>query len=343
MVIRVATFNTALSRSERGALATALARADDAQVMAVARVMRSVRADIILLNEFDYDATGLSVRHFLELYLRREDDLASLDYPYFYVAPVNTGQPSGRDFNKDGIADDLAGDALGYGFFPGQYGMLLLSRFPLDVTKTRTFRRFLWRDMPQARLPHNSDGSPWYDPVDLTCLPLSSKSHWDLVVELAGKPVHLLCSHPTPPVFDGAERRNACRNHDEIRFWGDYISAQTYMYDDQGVSGGLAKDAAFIVLGDLNASVSEGDAFVSGIAGLIEHPLVNASCTPSHTLHSADKQHTATWGVRADYVLPSKHFDIVASKVVWPTAGEPLFSAVEAASDHRLVYLDFEL
>ena len=29
--------------------------------------------------------------------------------------------------------------------------------------------------------------------------------------------------HPTPPVFDGPDDHNGTRNHDEIRFWSDYI------------------------------------------------------------------------------------------------------------------------
>ena len=38
--------------------------------------------------------------------------------------------------------------------------------------------------------------------------------------------VHFLVSHPTPPTFDGAEDRNGTRNHDEIRFWADYIGGR---------------------------------------------------------------------------------------------------------------------
>ena len=40
----------------------------------------------------------------------------------------------------------------------------------------------------------------------------------------AAQTVHVLASHPTPPTFDGAEDRNGRRNHDEIRFWADYVS-----------------------------------------------------------------------------------------------------------------------
>ena len=56
-------------------------------------------------------------------------------------------------------------------------------------------------------------------------LPLSSKNHWDVPVRIGKRTLHLLISHPTPPAFDGPEDRNGKRNHDEIRFWRDYLTA----------------------------------------------------------------------------------------------------------------------
>ncbi len=59
---------------------------------------------------------------------------------------------------------------------------------------------------------------------------------------LVGKTtLHLLASHPTPPAFDGPEDRNGRRNHDEIRFWNDYLDRAEigYIRDDAGLAGGL--------------------------------------------------------------------------------------------------------
>ena len=45
---------------------------------------------------------------------------------------------------------------------------------------------------------------PWYTDEEWETFPLSSKSHWDVPLTLSdGQTIHLLCSHPTPPVFDG--------------------------------------------------------------------------------------------------------------------------------------------
>ncbi len=73
-------------------------------------------------------------------------------------------------------------------------------------------------------MPTDPDGTPWYTPgPELDSFRLSSKSHWDVPIEIGKKTVHFLVSHPTPPVFDGPEDRNGTRNHDEIRFWADYV------------------------------------------------------------------------------------------------------------------------
>jgi hypothetical protein len=137
------------------------------------------------------------------------------------VAPSNTGIPSGFDLNNDGAVGG-PDDAFGFGFFPGQFGMVVYSKYP--IVGARTFQEFLWKDMPGALLPVDpTTGESWYSPEELDVFRLSSKSHWDVEIEIGRKQVHFLVSHPTPPVFDGPEDRNGTRNFDEIRFWADYI------------------------------------------------------------------------------------------------------------------------
>ena len=116
------------------------------------------------------------------------------------------------------------------------------------------------------------NGQPYYSQAAQQILRLSSKSHWDIPIKVGNSTIHLLASHPTPPVFDGPENRNGKRNHDEIRFWTDYLSGSeqsAYIYDDSGKFGGL-KGEHFVIAGDLNASPDEGDGIKSGIQGLLE-------------------------------------------------------------------------
>ena len=281
--VRFATFNASLNRFNEGDLAAELSAPGSPQPNVIAEIIQHTRPDVLLINEFDYDAGDVALDGFQENYLSvPHGDADPIEYPYRFAAPSNTGIPSGRDFNKDGSTTG-PDDAFGFGFFPGQYGMAVYSMYPIDYDNIRTFQLFLWKDMPGAMLPMNPDGTPWYDAGDLDVFRLSSKSHWDVPIQISGKTVHFLTSHPTPPVFDGPEDRNGTRNFDEIRFWADYVipSRSGYIYDDDGVSGGITPGDPFVIAGDQNSDPLDGDSIPGSIQQLLEHPLVNTKVTPS--------------------------------------------------------------
>ncbi|MDX1678465.1 endonuclease/exonuclease/phosphatase family protein, partial [Arsukibacterium sp.] len=326
--VKVATFNVSMESTnylpagQTGngkILARILADGDNQQVKNIAAIIQRVRPDILLLNEFDYIAQPeQGIQAFINNYLNKsQQGSEAIDYPYFYYATVNTGQPSPFDLDNDGRASGVGSDAWGFGYYPGQYGMAILSKFPIDKPNVRTFQHFKWRDMPGFMPTRKPDGSPWYSEEAWQQMPLSSKSHWDVPVIVNGKTVHLLASHPTPPVFDGPENRNGIRNHDEIRFWLDYLNPEKagYIYDDSGNTGGLAKKQRFVLLGDLNASADgDGDAINSAIKALVSHDRIKQRFTPA-SLGAAEnapdvahgKYHTAGWRMRADYVLASDY------------------------------------
>ena len=178
-LLRVATFNTALSRDASGEMRRELASGKSTQAALVAEVLRRVRPDVVLLNEFDFDSTGAAADSFQKQYLERGlPQLAPLQFEHRFLAPVNTGVPSGMDLNADGVKDGPE-DAFGFGRHAGQYGMLVLSRFPIDATAARTFQTFRWADMPSAEKPM-LDGKPYYPEATFGRLRLASKSVWDL-------------------------------------------------------------------------------------------------------------------------------------------------------------------
>ena len=234
--IRFATFNASMHRGAEGDLAAALHDGRDPQIAKVAGIIAAVDPDIILLNEFDHGAGN--DRNFVKNYLGGA-------WPFSFIAPSNTGHPTGLDLDGDGVVGKEAGtferarDSHGFGTFEGQYGMVVLSKHEIDAEGVRTFRTFRWTDMPGARRPVRPDGAPFYSDEALEVLRLSSKSHWDVPVHVGGAVVHVLASHPTPPVFDGPEDRNGARNADEIRFWADYISGAGYVRDDAGGRAGF--------------------------------------------------------------------------------------------------------
>ena len=327
---------------------------NNTQIKNIARIIQTVNPDVILLNEFDYIKNPeLGVKAFVQNYLMQEQDgTKAVNYPYYYYSTVNTGQPSPYDLNNDGKFDKFGNDAWGFGMYPGQYGMVLLSKYPIDMNKVRTFQNFKWKDMPGALQTTKPDGSDWYPKEAWAQFPLSSKSHWDIPVQVGNKTIHVLASHPTPPSFDGPEDRNGKRNHDEIRFWRDYISdhLSSYIYDDKGAKGGLPANSSFVILGDQNSSPDEGNAIAAGIKSLLSHPKVNSDMTPASkggAEHSPQNpfgiNHTAFWRMRADYVLPSRlGFKVINNGVFWPAKGEAMSELVEkreSSSDHRLVWV----
>ena len=117
----------------------------------------------------------------------------------------------------------------------------------IDLAGVRTFQQLRWSQMPDALAPADpGTGTPWYDARGMGRVPFEFEE--PLGCAAGSFPgitfVHMLCSHPTPPVFDGKEDRNGCRNHDEIRFWSEYLNNASWIVDDRGGTGGLALDAS---------------------------------------------------------------------------------------------------
>jgi endonuclease/exonuclease/phosphatase family metal-dependent hydrolase len=341
--VRVATFNIfelgdakLNARAADGTLA-------DTQLVAAAEIIQTIRPDILLLNEIDAppdDPARVARRLVRELLAVGP---AAIDYPYVYAAPTNTGELSGFDLNRDGITATSADlgtrahgdDSWGYGTYPGQYGMAIVSRYPIDTAGVRTFRLLPWDALPDAHLP-----AGWFPDSVRPLVRLSSKSHWDVPIVIGADTLHLLASHPTPPGFDGPEDRNGRRNFDEIGLWRHYLDGNTALRDDRGITGGLATTAMFVIAGDLNADPLIADTTYDGVRAvqqLLQHPRV---ADPS--VHRGRPTAFFRDSLRIDYVLPANALQLLDGGVVWPTVADDSAGEARArrASDHRMVWLD---
>ena len=300
-------------------------RAADPQVLAAAQVIRAAAPDVILLTGFDWDLDGLALAEFGKILAESGHPM-----PYSFAARPNSGMATGLDLNGDGRTG-RADDAQGFGQFSGQNGMAILSRLPLG--QTTDYSNFLWRDLPGNLMPDLSD--------DIASIQrLSSTAHWDVEVQTSAGPLHLLAWSATPPVFDGPEDLNGRRNHDEAGFWLNHLP-----------------DAPYILLGNVNLDLVDGDGRTDALHALLQvtqDPLPQAAYLPPQTgvnqrqkgdprLDTAVFADDAAGNLRVDYVLPARSLMVTDSAVFWPTPDDPMAMTVETASNHRLVWVDIEM
>ncbi len=370
--LKIATFNASLYRDQSGELLTDLSQ-NDSQIKSIAEIIQRTNPDVLLINEFDYSPNNAAVDLFQTILSTPQNNLnlpgsgQPVLYPYRRAFESNTGIASGFDLNNNGRAvttigaSGYADDALGFGDFPGQHAIALFSKYPILESQIRSFQFFKWKEMPGNLLTNDAALSNYYSSEEQSALRLSSKNHLDVPIDINGHVIHFLLSHPTPPVFDSAEDRNGKRNHDEIRFWRDYITegSGNYIYDDARKSGGLAAGSRFVILGDMNADPIDGDSFAHPIDQLLSSPLINTSQTPmslggpqqallqgrnnrnqlgNPAFDTGDFNDFGPGNLRSDYILPSIDLPIIDSGIFWPLNDDPLFSLV-SASDHRLVWM----
>ncbi len=341
--VRFATFNASLNRNNTGELLSDLANPNAEggvnatvanriqQAHNVAEILQRIDADVLLINEFDFDNAGTPTASQTASPLGYASNAANLfqnnflaashgggatgrtvtapvNYAFKYTPNTNTGIASGFDLNRNGsivntpAAAGYGDDALGFGSFPGQFGFTIYSKH--EIVGVRSFQKFLWKDMPGANLPDDAitpAPNDFYSPSILNILPLSSKNHVDVTVRVNGQDVHFLAAHPTPPVFDGPEDRNGKRNHDEIRLFDDYVDGANYLYDDSGVFGGLPANAKFVIAGDYNADPNDGDSLNFAIRQLTNDPSFNTSSTPQ-SAGAADPIHQN--GINLSHINP---------------------------------------
>ena len=217
-VVRFATYNASLNRNNAGQLIADLSTPDNAQAKAVAEVIQRLDPDVLLDQRVRLRRGPRRARAVPGQLPRRSRRTAPSrsSSRTSYTAPSNTGVPSGFDLDNSGAVGG-GNDALGFGFFPGQFGMAVYSKHPIDERRIRTFQHFLWKDMPGARLPDDpATAAPadWYSAEELAVFPLSSKSHWDIPIEVDRRD-RPLPRQPSDPA--GVRRPRGSQRHAERR------------------------------------------------------------------------------------------------------------------------------
>ena len=291
-----------------------------------------------------------------------------VEYPYAFTAPSNTGIPSGYDLDNNGSVGG-PNDAFGFGFFPGQYGMAVYPRYPIDEAAVRTFQTLLWADMPGAMLPDDPstpEPADWYSEQELQQVRLSKQ------VAL-GRPGPGRREHgPLPAVAPhpaGLRRSGGPQRHPEPR--RDPLLARlprepgalVVIVDDQGRRGGLRPGSSFVIAGDLNSDPLDGDS----LPGRRSRSSASRACSPSRChergrrrgrgaagrcqprpRHAGGAGHRGLLGLlaRATFApTTSCRATTCASStpaVFWLPSSDPLSRLTTGSfpSDHRLVHVD---
>ncbi len=318
--IRVATFNTELSRDGPGLLLRDIQKGDP-QVASVVSVLTNVQPDIVALQGIDWDLDGRAMDALIEA-LKRD----GLHYPSHFAGQPNSGVATGMDLDGDGKLGG-PGDAQGWGRFTGQNGLAVLSRYPILETEIRSFSDLLWLDLPGAVLPEKG-GTHFPTPQAAAIQRLSSTAHWVIPIKAPGGRMDVMTFHATPPVFDGPEDRNGLRNADEIRLWRLVMDGAL----------GPAPTQRFVIAGDANNDPHQGEGLKPAIRALLADPRLQDPLPLAPDRSSATVSWKGVGELRVDYVLPSVDWQVADAGVYWPDDGPD--AAATTASRHRLVWVD---
>lgn len=326
--LRLAYWDIGLTRDGPGILLRDITRGDEADIAAAVAVLVAMDADIVVLSSFDTDAEGRTLRALADAL-----DAAGAPYPYRFTRPGNEGWWSGVDLNGDGLVNTPR-DRQGFGRFPGNGGLAVLSRREIDTTAIRDHNALLWRDLPGALIAEDTL------PEGVAAVQrLSSSGHWIVPVG----PLTLMIYAATPPVFDGPEDRNGRRNHDETRLWQHVLDG----------AFGAAPDPPFAIVGKSNLDPVDGAGRGVAMQALLNDPRVQdpaprseAAAREANPGHSGDPAlDTANWddpvpgNLRVDYILPSADLEVLDAGMLWPGEGSP----VAQVSRHAVIWVDLAL
>ncbi len=315
--LRIATFNTELSRDGPGLLLRDIQKGKNPQIDAVVQVITRARPDILALQSIDWDHDSRALSALNDRLIQ-----AGHGFDHLLALQPNTGIETGLDMNGDGYLGD-AEDAQSFGAFTGQGGIALLSRYPFALDQLRDLSPLLWRDLPGALLPTHPDGRPFPSDAALAVQRLSYTGHWVVPVALPQGRITLMSFQAAPPVFDGPEDQNGRRNHDEILLW-------TRLMDG---AMGPAPARPMVLLGGANQDPDRGQGRKAAIRALLAHPHLQdpKPRAPDGSLTTVD------WGeigqMRVDYILPDARLTVTDAGI----------EQAPAASRHHLVWVDLDL
>lgn len=289
-------------------------RGKDAQLIALAEILQSVRPDVLVLTKVDFDAelqTAKALQSFL-------------NFEYSFALPPNSMTPSALDLDGDG----KSGDRFTWVRYAGEGAMLLLSQHP--ILPHFHLNDLLWKDVPEALMPIRADATPFPSPAAQEVMPIVGQGLWVVQIgERTEDSFTLVAFQNQTPVFDGPEDMNGLRSSAQLGLLSKVMDG-TY---------GAFPDQRFALIGNSNLDPNRGQGDREAMRALLRDPRLQDPMPSSPLGDDA----TAIWdkagNMRVSYILPSKDWIVPRAAVVWPSEG-PLHIAAEQASRHRLIWMD---
>lgn len=232
------------------------------QLEAVKQILSQYKFDVLSLNEVQYDTKNVPDKNY-QTTGKNLDALkkffALKELPYISFHQANTGnnarkKPDGTYYIKPNSSEAREhADQFNFGTLPGQYSTGALSRYKIKSQNIITDLK--WKEFnPKVDFSNFATASGASFSDDML---LFDKNFSDVVLDIAGKEVHLILLHTVPAYhFGNSKSINALRNAEQLRFLEWYLTGKTDFTVKLNNINPLKKGAYFIAVGDLNVALS---------------------------------------------------------------------------------------
>lgn len=232
---------------------------DNKQLKAVNEVVSEHNADLLSINEVQYDFPNVpSIDYQSEG--KNLDKLRSLlglnELKYISFNPANTGlnakpNAQGVYFSKPNTAEARKhADQVNFGTLPGQYSSGLMSKYKIKSQKILS--KIKWKDFnPGIELKtfKLASGKEFPETAELF-----DKNFSDIVLDVNGKDLHVIILHTVPSYHFGNKfSPNYLRNRDQLRFLEWYLTGSTDIKVNIDIKP-LNKNDYYVATGDWNTA-----------------------------------------------------------------------------------------
>ena len=285
--VRFATFNASLNRSNAGDLGAELAVPGSAQPATIAEIIQQDPTRRPADQRVRLRRPGTPRQTFQDNYLSDRSEVGA--HADRVPVPVSSrrrtrGSPPASIWTSGAPATCVPNDAFGFGFFPGQFGMVVL----LDVSD----RHGRGSDLPALPVEGHARRA--------TCPTIPARRTRRLVLcrrswtcsgcrpratgtadQIGNKVVHFLTSHPTPPVFDGP--RIATGRETTTRSGSGRTTSSRHAPGTSTTTTGCPADCRRVTCSsspETRTRIRTTGTAPGAAQQLLDHPMINTKVTP---------------------------------------------------------------